>query len=227
MKKKLELERLLIEKCDNLNLKKKAFDLLEEIFSNKSNDEEEDFWCGFDKSEIKKEFETFIFKIERKHWVSIIRTRILLCIDDENKIWRDNLEPIGYFEFETDFNGNFIDDWFVIEKEKYSKDIDIISYFQIMNKKLPIEYLRRNHSQYEFVTYVSLIGTLFMSKEFEGTGRFVQRAYTYLETKIDLIDKDYLKECKMFLKMIKVYLLKNELVSEKLKEQLTENKNCG
>jgi hypothetical protein len=227
MKTDQELEKILIERCEILGLKKKAFDILDAIFSDNSNDEEEGFWCGFDKTEIKKEFETYNFKIERKYWQSIIRTRIVLFIDDKNKVWRDNLEPIGYFELETDFNGNIEDDWFVIEKEKYIKDIDIIYCFQRMSKKLPAEYLRRNHSQYEFISYISLIGTLFMSKEFEGTGRFVQRAYTYLETKIDLIDKDYLKESETFLKMIKEYLIKNELVSDKLKGQLYENKNCG
>ena len=74
-----------------------------------------------------------------------------------------------------------------------------------MNEKLPIEYLRRNHIQYEYVAYISLIGTLFMSKQFEGSGMFVMRAYTYLETTDNtILDKDYLKESKRFLKMMKL-----------------------
>ncbi|OOV19076.1 hypothetical protein [Flavobacterium sp. LM4] len=218
-----ELEILLSERCKTLDLKRKAFESLDDIFTENSNDK--DFLGGFERTEIKPIFDGFKYQTDRRHGSTIIRTRIGLYVENQN--WLENIEQIGYYEFETDLYGEVLDDWFVIEEEKFLKDIGIISHFQSMNKKLPVKYLRRNHLQYEFVTYISLVGTLFMSKEFEGAGRFVQRAYTYLETKSDLLDKDYLKDSKKFLKMIKEYLLGNELVSEKLKEELTENKNCG
>lgn len=218
-----ELEILLSERCKTLDLKRKAFESLDDIFTENSNDK--DFLGGFERTEIKPIFDGFKYQTDRRHGGTIIRTRIGLYVENQN--WLENIEQIGYYEFETDLYGEVLDDWFVIEEEKFLKDIGIISHFQSMNKKLPVEYLRRNHLQYEFVTYISLVGTLFISKEFEGAGRFVQRANTYLETKSDLLDKDYLKDSKKFLKMIKEYLLGNELVSEKLKEELTENKNCG
>ena len=97
-----------------------------------------------------------------------------------------------------------------------------------MNQKLPAEYLRRNHIQYEFVAYISLVGTLFISKQFEGAGLFVKRAYSYLETISDTkLDKDYLKRSKRFLKLMSKYLVTNNLVSESLKQELIENKNEG
>ncbi len=91
---------------------------------------------------------------------------------------------------------------------------------------MPPQYLRRNHSEYKFVSYISLIGTLFISKEFEGAGVFINRANTYLnDTDNVLPDKDYLKKCRYFLKIMTRYLLENNLLSESLKQKLTENKN--
>lgn len=172
-----KLEILLTERCQELNLKQKAFEALDKIFAGNSN--EEVFLGGFERSEIKTVFDGYEYLVDR--WQddhSIIRTRIGLCI--ENLVYLGGIEPIGYYELDTDFDGKVIDEWFVVEKEKYIKDIGIISHIQKINRKRPLEYLKRNHIQYELVTYISLIGSLFVSKEFEGTGRFILRAYTYL-----------------------------------------------
>ena len=219
-----ELERLLTERVKTFGLKKTAFETVEKILSQNSGGK--DFLSGFKQDEIVTKFDGFEYRIDRRHGSSIIRTRIGLYVENQN--WIDNLEAVGYYELETDLKGEVLDDWFVIEKEKYLKYIGIISHFQSMNEKLPIEYLKRNHIQYEFVSYVSMVGTLFMSKHFEGTGRFIQRAYSNLEN-VDSknFDKDYLKNAKRFLKMISKYLITNNLVSDKLKNELTENKNCG
>ena len=219
-----ELEILLTERAKTFDFKKTAFETLNEILLEHSN--EKGFLCGFEQNEIKPVFDRFEYHINRRHGGSIIRTRIGLYVECQN--WLDNLEPIGYYELETNLNGEVVDDWFVIEKEKYLKDVGIISHFQSMNEKLPIEYLKRNHIQYEFVSYISMVGTLFVSKQFEGAGRFIVRAYRNLET-VDSAKfyKDYLKEAKKFLKMISSYLVTNNLVTDSLKKELTENKNCG
>lgn len=219
-----ELDIFLTERVKTFDLKKTAFDTLDKILSDNSNDK--DFLCGFEQSEIKAVFDRFEFHIDRRHGGSIIKTRIGLYVESQN--WLDTLEPIGYFELETNLNGEVVDDWFVIEKEKYLKDIGIISHFQSMNGKLPIEYLRRNHIQYEFVSYISMVGTLFMSKRFEEAGRFVQRAYRNLETvECKNFNKEYLSEAKGFLKMVSHYLTTNNLVTNNLKNELIENKNYG
>jgi hypothetical protein len=68
-----------------------------------------------------------------------------------------------------------------------------------MNEKMPDQYLRRNHFQYEFVAYISLIGTSFISKAFESAGVFISRANVYLATTDHtFLDKDYLKESRKF-----------------------------
>ena len=219
-----ELDILFTERVKTFDLKKTAFDTLDKILSD--NIDDKDFLCGFEQNEIKPLFDRFEYHIDRRHGNSIIRTRIGLYVESQN--WLDNLEPIGYYELEANQNGKVVDDWFVIEKEKYLKDVEIISHFQSMNEKLPIEYLKRNHIQYEFVSYVSMVGTLFVSKQFEGTGRFIIRAYRNLETvESKNFDQGYLNEARMFLKMISHYLTTNNLVTDNLKNELTENKNCG
>ena len=168
-------------------------------------------------------FDRFEYQVDKRHSGSVIRTKVGLYVEDTKNVWLDSLEPIGYYELETDFNGEILDDYFVIEKQKYVDDIAIVSHFQNMNKILPLGYLRRNHIQYELVAYISLVGTLFISKQFEGTGRFIKRAYTYLETTDNSrLDQNYLKESKSFLKMMKSYLVRNNLVTEGLKEELQQ-----
>jgi len=219
-----ELEILLTERFKMLDLTKIAFDNLEQIFKDNSNDKE--FLCGFERNEIRTNFERFEYHIDGRTSNAFIKTRIGLYVEDKNQIWLDNIEPIGYYELDTELNGEIVDDWFVIEKEKYPKDIGIADKIQILNKKLPIEYLRRNHIQYEFVAYISLIGTLFISKQFQSAGRFIQRAYAYLDnTDNSLIEYDYLEESKRFLNMMKSYLVTNNLVTDDLKNELEGNKN--
>ncbi|KFF09790.1 hypothetical protein IW15_22305 [Chryseobacterium soli] len=216
-----ELEVLLTERVEMFDLKKTAFITLNKIFSD--NSENKDFFNGFIQDEIITKFDGFEYLIDRRHRDSIIRTKIGLYVESQD--WLDNIEPIGYYELETNLNGDVIDDWFVIEKEKYLKDIGIISHFQSMNENLPIEYLRRNHIQYEFVSYISMVGTLFVSKQYEDTGRFIMRAYSNLAA-VDCakFEKEYIKKAKVFLKMISGYLVKNNLLTDSLKKELSENK---
>lgn len=111
------LDIFLTERADTFNLKKIAFDTLNAIFSEHSGDR--DFLCGFEQNEIKPVFDRFEYHVNRRHGGSIIKTRIGLYVDSQNSL--DNLDNIGYYELETNLNGEVIDDWFVIQKEKYLK----------------------------------------------------------------------------------------------------------
>lgn len=212
-----ELEILLTERVRIFDLRQKAFESLHKILSEDSDE----LTGGFAPHEITFLFDGYQYLIKQRYSESIIRAKIGLYV--ENEMYPDNLEPIGYYDLEMDLDGEIVDDSFVIEKEKYLKDIEIISCFQEMNKKMPSEYLKGNHNECEFVSYISLIGTLFISKEFEGAGIFVDRANTYLKDN-PLPDKDYLKECRYFLKVMSQYLTKNNLLSESLKQRLEDNK---
>jgi len=110
-----EIELLLKERVTRLELKKAAFESLTYIFLDNAADKS--FLCGFEQEEIKTVFDGYQYLIDRRFGSSIIRTRIGLYI--ENEIYLDNLEPIGYYELETDWDGETVDDWFIMEKEKY------------------------------------------------------------------------------------------------------------
>ncbi|MEF9477239.1 hypothetical protein OWR28_05420 [Chryseobacterium sp. 1B4] len=210
-----ELELLLTDRARTSDLRQKAFDTLHKILS----EDPDELIGGFAPGEITFLFDGYQYLTEQRYSEPIIRARIGIYV--ENDMYLGNSEPIGYYDLEMDFDGEIVDDWFVIEKEKYLKDIGIISYFQGMNKKMPSQYLTGNHGEYEFVSYISLIGTLFISKEFESSGVFVNKANTYLKTDgKPLPDKDYLKECRYFLKIMSRYLIENNLISEELKQRL-------
>ncbi|WP_300688769.1 hypothetical protein [Chryseobacterium sp.] len=210
-----ELDTFLTKRVHVFDLKKKAFETLHEILS----ENPEEALGGFTPSEVTLLFDGYQYLIDMRYSDPIIRARIGLYV--ENELFLDHLQPIGYYDLEADLDGEIVDDSLIIEQEKYLKDIGIIAHFQSMNEKMPLEYLRKDHIQYEFVTYISMIGTLFVSKNFEGAGLFIYNAKTYLETtKNSLPDKDYLKESKRFLKMTGTYLINNNLVSEELKQKL-------
>lgn len=220
----LELENLLKQKVESFDLEKRSFDSLEQIFSNNSEDNE--FLCGFTRQEIITKFDGFQFQIGKKNTNSLIRAKIGLYVENLN--WIDELEMIGYYELETNLKGEVVDDWFVLNKDKLSAEEKIAGHFQKMNEKLPIEYLKRNHLQYPFVSYVSLAGTLFMSKTFEGSGRFIIRAYQNMDqVGREHFDENYLTEVSTFFVSIIDYLIGNNLVSEKLKQDLTNKRNSG
>src|SRR5690606_37618899 len=213
-----ELDILLTEKVETLGLKKRTYNLLVKILSDNADDKE--FFRGYSREEIIPEFDGYEYYIERRRSGPIIRTRIGLYVKSQDI---DDIEPIGYCELETNLNGGWLDDWFVIEKEKYVNDIAMIAHIQNMNAKLPIEYLSRSHVHHEFVSYISMIGTLFVSKHFEGAGQFIMSAYRHIET-VDTakFKKDYLGGAKGFLKMMSRYLVTNDLVTDNLKKELTE-----
>jgi hypothetical protein len=204
-----DLAQQLTNICNKFKLKEKTFESFEGLF-HKNCEEEDDFLNGFNRDEINPVFDGYEFNLQHSFLPSTIDTRISLYISE-------SLIPIGYYKLQVDFNGEIVDDFFSIEKEKHIGSINIISHFQYLNKNLPISYLRRNYIQYTFVSYVSLVGTLFISKNFEGSGRFVHRAYVNLkEIGEEHFEKDFLKKAKRFLKMMKNYLVEENLISESL-----------
>src|SRR5690606_11852875 len=213
-----ELEILLTERVETLGLKKRTYDLFVNILADNADDEE--FFRGYNPEEIIPEFDGYEYYIERRRSGPIIRTRIGLYVKSQDI---DDIEPIGYCELETNLNGGWLDDWFVIEKEKYVNDIAMIAHIQDMNAKLPIEYLNRNHVHHEFVSYISMVGTLFVSKHFEGARQFIMKTYRHIETDDDeKFDKDYLWDAKTLLKMKSRHLVTNKLVTDHLKKELTQ-----
>ncbi|KAA0127800.1 hypothetical protein FY557_11635 [Chryseobacterium sp. SN22] len=202
-----DLAQQLADFCEKFKLKEKTFKCFEEFYS--VNYENENFLNGYEKSELKPVFDGHRFNIQHSFFLPTVDTKISLYTEN-------SMVPVGYYILETDYNGEIVDDFFVIEVEKYS--IHIASHFRHINESLPVSYLRRNTIQYPFVSYLSLAGTLFMSKKFEASGRFVLRACVNLrETGEEHFEKEFLKKSKRFLKMMKNYYLEKQLISSKLK----------
>lgn len=130
-----ELDMQLTEHCKNLGLKEHAFESLSQILSTEN---EEELLGDFKRSEIIPVFERFEYRVDTNKGYSIIATRFGLCVDDTKNVWIHGKEPIGYYILETDFEGEVLDDWFVITAEKYLKDIGISSHFQDINKLMPL-----------------------------------------------------------------------------------------
>jgi hypothetical protein len=208
-----DLAQQLIDVCEKYKLKEKTFESFEELFS-KNIEEDNNFLNGYEKRELHPVFDGHEFNIQHSFFPSTIDTKVSLYLSD-------SLIPVGYYKLQADFNGEIVDDFFVIEREKHLDSINIISHFQYLNKNLPVGYLRRNNIQYNFVSYLSLVGTLFISKDFEGSGRFIFRAYVNLEDiGEEHFEKDYLKKSKKFLKIMRKYLVEEKLISEKLQSDL-------
>ena len=77
------------------------------------NDSEEIHYI-LDEFKIEFDYQSFVFE----HHFGIhpyIKTRIGIFVDDPDGIWNGNLKPIGYYELETDLEGNVFDDFFVCD----------------------------------------------------------------------------------------------------------------
>ncbi len=103
--------------------------------------------------------------------------------------------------------------------EKY-----IISQVRQIYEVMPDEYLKRNHLQYPFVSYVSLAATLYMSHNFLGAGLFVGRAYVSLtDFGPEKFDTRFLNHSLILLDFLKNDLLKNNrLTDDTVRKMLTE-----
>ncbi|RZK38617.1 MAG: hypothetical protein EOO90_21660 [Pedobacter sp.] len=104
-----EIESFLTNKSESLSLKAMALASLEKIFSN--NTMEQLDLNGLDRTRIRQIFERFEYHLGNS--ISIIKTRFALYheIDNGTSI---KSNPIGYYELETNFDGEFSDEYFVI-----------------------------------------------------------------------------------------------------------------
>ena len=111
----------LLIKAENLGLKEKALSIVGVSLDNSIEADlaiGADFLNGMEKAEIIFQFDRYELHVGREKMTDVIRTRIGLYLKDEKDTWVNNLEPIGFYELETDLNGVILDDYLRIEKEK-------------------------------------------------------------------------------------------------------------
>ena len=98
---------------------------------------------------------------------------------------------------------------------------DIITKFNASQKVLPLEYLKRNHIQYEYVSYLSFIFSLFIGEVYRGSAQFILRSSEVLdrigEEKFDPI---FIEKSKLFIRKVSQTLIDENLVENDVKEKL-------
>ncbi|ESU24006.1 hypothetical protein FLJC2902T_32040 [Flavobacterium limnosediminis JC2902] len=99
--KNSEIENILIKKCELLNLKNRAFTMFDNIFAQNSENEIAEIFNGVNKEQLTINFKNYSFTIiENK---TSIKTRLDLFQNLDKKI--------GYYEIETDLEGEFLDEY--------------------------------------------------------------------------------------------------------------------
>ncbi|MBD0254566.1 MAG: hypothetical protein ICV83_02505 [Cytophagales bacterium] len=178
---------------------------------------------GFAKEELKLAFDRQ--ELVFNHYCSsqiIIRTRIGIYVADPANVWIRSLEPVGYYELDTDEEGQAVDDWFGIEEEK-SDELNVAAHLRTLNAHLPEGALRRNSVYYEYLGYVHHTFALYQSQQYDAAAHCIRRAFTYLhENQKEVAGKPYFKESRWTLKMILRHLVEKGWLTPALVEQLTE-----
>lgn len=178
---------------------------------------------GFKIEEIRLEFirQEVIFEHYSNN-TPFVKTRIGLYKNIENDIYFRNLEPVGYYELDTNLDGESFDDWLIIDKEK-NNQLDIIYDLKELNKVLPEQYLRRNSIYYEYISYVAHIVTHYQAKNLKACLLFMQRAFKF-SAKIEIKDdfEMYYEKSKKYIKRIASYLDECGLIEKELIKNLED-----
>lgn len=102
----------------------------------------------------------------------------------------------------------------------------ILSQFRQMQATMPNDYLKRNHIQYEYVSYISLVFSLFISEVYEGSGRFILRAkQSYNQIGKDKFSDEYIAKSDSFLTLVADILINEKMVSAQLCTELSASKD--
>jgi hypothetical protein len=208
------MKKQLIDFAEKHSFKKEALAAIDKVLDAHIESDKKvgiDFLCGHDKSELIYEFGRYEFQIDKDE-NCLIAVRINIY---SKKLYGPNTDvPVGYYiELKDTTTGEHIDeflgfDWSLI-------DFNIEYHIERVNSIVPQRYFKRNIPEYEFVTYVNHIISLFQGRQFEGVIVFVKRCLDYLEnTEKKEIQKEYLNECLELFKGIFHFIQKNELVKE-------------
>jgi len=99
--KNSELESIFIEKCEVLNLKENAFTFFENIFAQNSTTELNEIFGDLSRERICLKLKNYSFYIAENK--TSIKTRLSLQTLQNDEI--------GWYEIETDFDGEFLDEF--------------------------------------------------------------------------------------------------------------------
>jgi len=201
-----EIENRLKDFSEKHNLKREAFVSCRIAISN-CLEENLNGLGGFKLDEIRLEFVRHEMIFE--HYVyktPFIKTRIGIYKKEENDVYVRDLEPVGYYELDTDINGTSFDDWLIIDQEK-NNEMEVVYDLRGLNSVLPEKYLRRNSIYYEYISYVAHVVTHYQARNLRACQLFMKRAFEF-SNKTEIMDdfKEYIQQSQRYIKRIASYL---------------------
>lgn len=135
---------------------------------------------GFGLNEIKLDFKSHTFIFEHNFFPTpFIKTEIRLFKTVVDEIYVGNHEPIGYYQLDTDLEGNHFDDWLIINEEK-NNQLNSVSAIQYASEKLPEKYLRRNSMYYEYISCIAHITMHYQTRHLKACQYSMVRALKFL-----------------------------------------------
>ncbi|MFK7979493.1 MAG: hypothetical protein AB8G86_05900 [Saprospiraceae bacterium] len=178
---------------------------------------------GFTINEIRLEF--ISHKLIFEHYLyskPFVKTRIGLYKAKENDVYIRNLEPIGYYELDTNLNGESFDDWLITDVEK-NNELEVVYDLIHIGNFLPPEYLNNNSKYFEYITYVSLCATLYQSKKYMECQKIIKKAFEFLlRTHIKNDFRKYVKWSKRYLRRIASYMEECHLIDDEFLRSFKE-----
>ena len=216
-----QLERMLTDFVETYPIRMIAEESLRQILFNSTPES----LGGYHIEEVSAKFVGYQVYFSGEWQTPAIRTRIGLFTHDPRGVWTEGARPIGYYEQEHNLLGELRDDFLVIEVEKHIDEIRIASHIRELHSVMPLPYLRRNHPQFEFVSYISMIATLFVSGMFQASGTFICRAHEVLNGETPpAFALDYLAEARSFLQVVENYLVERRLLDEATENRLRKSR---
>lgn len=201
-----DLQNILNGFSDKHDLKQKAITSCMKAMNNSFNEDITAFG-GFSIDEIRLEFVKQEFRFE--HYfreTPYVKTRIGLYKKKENAVYIRNLEPIGYYELDTDLSGDSFDDWLIVDVEK-NNEIEVVSDLKWLSELLNENYLKKDSIYYEYISYFAHVVILYQSKKYRDCQFFIKNAFEFLmNTSIKKDFEKYANKTKKYMKRIASYM---------------------
>lgn len=178
---------------------------------------------GFSLDEIKLDFvkHELVFR-HYLHGTPFVKTEIGLYKTEPDEVYIRDHEPIGYYQLDTDLNGEHFDDWLIIDEEK-NNQMNIVSDIHIASEQLPEKHLRRNSAYYEYISYIAHVTMHYQTRQLRACQYFMIRAFEFLvKTEIEDDFKSYANHSKEYIKKIATYMEECHLIDDHLIQKLRE-----
>lgn len=171
------IEKQLIAFSNKHQLKEKALAFCDELLKVAEEENELNGYL-YDELEIQYAKQEFIYNIASDSFINkpFIRTRISIFYNDG--LLKDWYNSIGYFDFDTNLDGEYQEDWLFIKREKYDP-LCIESELTYLIEYIPNNYLDRDSDNYEYISLFFKIISLFQNDEYYLCQKSIIKVFEY------------------------------------------------